>query len=361
MGRNQVAGRDFLDPDTGGPQAQQRFEYFVAELLLSDDGDALGQTLEAATCTTTGTVGHHSAAATRFTFDVITALAGQEFDLTSARDSFAAIAASYAPEMLAGANLAEHGTDPSTMTEPEDWTSFPGLEPGFYLSPEDTYAFLRLFGHDDGLPAPFDEAVGTLYVNLLGDAASSTEQFGRTAALFGSLAGVEYMAQKYVRGDMDAHDQGFRDAVSTVLNAGLGQAAKVTPQGLVAALAWKAAVWGAKQGVAAWRDGDPEATRVALLEDAAVQASFLQEFSLCQILIDNAPERGATLPPELTSPGGGLIDPGTIAQDADLIQAFQDWVYHEDQDGVEGTTDKVLEETNDRLRAGFGRMEDRFR
>ena len=102
-----------------------------------------------------------------------------------------------------------------------------------------------------------------------------------------------------------------------------------------------------------WRKGDPEATRVALLKDTTLQASFLQEFELTRILLENGPQRAATLPPELVAPGGGLISAGAIAKDAHLIEAFQTWIDHQDVDGVEGTTDKIIENAQVSFDGGF--------
>jgi hypothetical protein len=113
-------------------------------------------------------------------------------------------------------------------------------------------------------------------------------------------------------------------------------------------------------GVTTWRKGDPEATRVALLEDTTVQASFLQEFELTRILLENAPARATTLPPALVGANGGLIDSAAIAQDADLIKAYQNWIDHQDQDGVAGTTDKIIENAQVNFDGGFHEMQNRF-
>jgi len=112
-------------------------------------------------------------------------------------------------------------------------------------------------------------------------------------------------------------------------------------------------VWAVKKGVTTWRKGDPEATRVALLKDTTLQAAFLQEFELTRILLENGPQRAATLPPELVGPGGGLISAGAIAKDAHLIEAYQDWIDHQDADGVEGTTDKIIEDAGNDFDGGF--------
>jgi len=364
LANDPVAARQAISSGTGTTDMLNLIYGYARAFGTGDEvSDAFGHAIEAGTGANTETMGNHSQAANQFAFDVITASATHHDVPWMIKDSLAAIATSYAPEMLAGANLAEHGTPTSTMTKPDDWSNFPGLAPGFFLSPENTYAFLRSFGDDDAMSMPFDQAVGTLYQDLLADAARSdaengTQQFGRTAALLGNLAGVEYLAQKDIRGDADAFDQAVRDTLATVFTLGLGKIP--TPETQPAAWAWKATVWAVKKGVTTWRKGDPEATRVALLKDTTLQAAFLQEFELTRILLENGPQRAATLPPELVAPGGGLISAGAIAKDADLIEAFQTWIDHQDADGVEGTTDKVIENAQVSIDGGFQESQRHF-
>ena len=322
--------------------------------------DAFGRALASGAGVGDETSGAHSDAAARFTLALMTATAGYDEVPWVMKDSFAEIAASYAPELLAGSNLGDATFRESGMTRPEGWTAFEGLDPAFYLSSADTYGFLRSFGDTDAMSTPFDEAAGKLFEQLLGAAAeydaetTSTEMF-RTAKLFGNLAGLQYLAQKEERQEADEFDQAVRDALGKVFSFGLGKVP--TPQGQLAGYAWKAAKWGINKAAAEWRAGDPSATRVALLDDATVQAAFLRDYQMYAILATSVPEHMAKLPDVLQGPDG-LIPAEEIAADADLIDEFARWLDTQDADFTEGTTDRLVEMASTGFSGGFQKAQD---
>lgn len=359
-----VAARNVI---SSGPGTQETVDliYGYARSFGTGDEvvDAFGRALETGAGVHDEEMGAHTYAARRFAFDVIVATAGHDDVPWMVKDSLGEIAASYAPELLAGASLADAPHRDSAMTRPDNWSRIVGLNPGFYLSVDDTYAFLRSFGDSDELAAPFDEAAGALYEDLITQAMVHDETNGThsvldTSYMFGNLAGAQFLAQREVRGRADDFDQAVRDVLAKVFTFGVGKIP--TPQGQLAGYAWKATVWGIGKGVDSWKQGDPEQTRVALLEDATLQAAFLRDYELTRLLLDASPERAQTLPPELTAPGGGLIDAVDIAEDADLIETYQNWIDSQDQDGVEGTTDKIIDRSGGMFSGGFNDLRNRF-
>ena len=97
------------------------------------------------------TMGDHSDAASRFAFDFIRASASNKGvpDLWVTKEGLASIAASYAPEFVAGSNAKDaYGRD-SGFARPPHFDVPPGIDPAFYLNPEDIYKFLHGFGDQD--------------------------------------------------------------------------------------------------------------------------------------------------------------------------------------------------------------------
>ena len=98
------------------------------------------------------------------------------------------------------------------MGEPENFDVPPGLDPEFFLSPEDVYKYLHGFGglderfdppHD--FSAPFDEAVGEIYNDSLLEAAEELKRdpdsdvWTDTLRIYGNLGGLHLQAQLDVR------------------------------------------------------------------------------------------------------------------------------------------------------------------
>jgi hypothetical protein len=99
------------------------------------------------------------------------------------------------------------------------------LNPAFTLDPRVVYGYLRGFADDDIFTAPFDQAMGQVYVDSLmaavqadRDAVAASkadpEYFELLNQYFGGLAGIEFEAKERVRGDMDEADERMRAATS---------------------------------------------------------------------------------------------------------------------------------------------------
>ncbi len=352
-----VAARGAISSGSGVADLVDRIYGYAATVDTGDQvADAFGHALEAGTGADQG---EPSVQAARFAFQVITASAAHSHVTWTIKDSLAVIAAAYVPEILAGANLAEHGTDTSTMTAPKNWSPIPGVNPRFYLSLTDTYALLRSFGDTDELAAPFDQAAAELYDDVLlstvrSDDASGGSDAGEVAARLGNLAGVEYMAQKDVRASLDATDAAIADTLGTIVTTGLG---KVTPPAHVATWLWKAGIWGVKKGIAAARGNAAESTRAELLDATELMAARLREAAITQIVLRASPGRAATLPATLRARSGGLIEPVDIISDPALTEEFEDWLDSQNPqthgDSPLGTTDALVEDIHERFGGGF--------
>ena len=110
-----------------------------------------------------------------------------------------------------------------------------------------------------------------------------------------------------------------------------------SPQGFVLKGGVMIAKFAVKQAVKSWKDTDPETTRKALLEDADVQASFLTDYQLLNVLNETNFPGTDQIPPNLLE-GGHLVSPDKIAKDPDLFNAYRDWV-----DSTDGPTDLDLD------------------
>jgi hypothetical protein len=383
LARDDEAARLAISAGNGTPE-MVHLVYGYAEAYGSGDevADAFGRAVEAGAGVHDEAMGRHSPEASLFAFEVLTGSAAHKdlpFDrhrgsgpVISAptpgsdvpwvvKDSLAALVASYAPEMLAGAVQAEHGTRFSSMNAPADWTGVAGLQPAFHLSTVDTYALLQTLAGEEGFLDSLDAAAGELYGDLLGQAVRADARDGTytvldTAALFGNLAGLEYAAAEHILGQMDAFDTKVREMTASLLSAGLDKIP--TPQTQAVAWALKGLVFGTKQGLSAWRKGDSEATRVALLDDETLQASFLYEVELTGILIENDPSRADALPPALRSPSGGLIAADAILETPGALAAFEDWLDTQDGPEDDRSTDRMVERTTAVFRGGVDATED---
>ena len=317
----------------------------------SVDADAYALAVQSASGTNDESMGSHSYGASQFTMEFIQASGSVEDVPDEMKTALGEIAASYAPELLTGAESFDAASRESSATRPDDFSDIPGIDPAFYLSPEDTYRFLHGFASDDTYSAPFDQAVNGLYDDALVAAAAEkkanpdSSQWTVNLRRFGQLAGLEYTAQRDVRGDMDEADQRMRDLVGTVLGYGLGKVP--TPQGLAAQYGWKLTSYVIGKGISAWTKGDPEQTRVALLDDQELQASFLVNYQLAHTLLESGYPGMDRVPPELMD-GDQLKSPGDIAADADLIDAYQKWT-----DGTDTGSQADLDEMLDGGQASF--------
>lgn len=167
------------------------------------------------------------------------------------------MAASYAPEMLTGGHNVHEDVGDSSMDEPVPYDKVPGVNPGFYLSPQDTYRFMKTFADDDAMSAPFDAAMGKLQHDVLvksakidHDAIAEGKQdpgsFGNAAKFFGSTQRFEYAAQLKIRGEMDESEEAFREHLKQA--AVLGSELVGEPElGAAATMAWRGGMFALKE------------------------------------------------------------------------------------------------------------------
>lgn len=301
--------------------------YGAADSLGTGDdiATAFAEAMKAATGTNDESRGYHSQAAAEFTLRFIQASGSVEHVPADVQEALGLIAASWAPELVVGANAQDVAGRQSGFAKPAHLDDIPGLDPAFYLSQADTYRFLHGFASDDDYSGPFDESVGELYQQSLDAAARivkanpDSSAWLTTLSTYGQLAGLEYAAQKDVRGDMDQHDAEMRALAGKVLTLGLGKVP--TPQGLALKYGWKITAFVAKKGISAWVSGGQ--TRVQQL-DADAQARFLVTYQVADSLL-RAGYPGVDKAPAALLDHGHLKDPSAIAQDPDLVRQFQDW------------------------------------
>lgn len=355
LAQDPVAVRRAIPAGTRGDMVDLVFGYARSFGTGDEVAGAFGKAIEAGAGVHDEAMGEHSSAAARFAFEVFVASAGHDRAPWMLLDSLDALAASYAPELLGGANLRDMRGHESSLAKPDGWIAYVGLDPHFFLSIDDTHAFLRLIAADDASSARFDQTAQELYERLLGQAAAfdaehGPNELGRTAQLFGALAAVQYLAQLDVRGNMDASDQAVRDALAKGFNFVLGKVP--TPAGQVAGWGWRALKWGVAQGVDEWRRGEDEDTRVAVLHNARMQAAFLRDYQVFAAVAVAVPEIADGLPPELRAPDGGLVDAETLIEAPDMFEAFQSWIGSTDADFTAGTPDNIVNNTSNALRGG---------
>ncbi|MEU0482328.1 hypothetical protein ABZ260_24460 [Streptosporangium sp. NPDC006013] len=189
--------------------------------------DAFGRVLEAGSEATTEKAGQHSPEAAAFALDAIKVAGSFGADLpTVASDSMGVIAKSYIHELASGARFDKAVYRDSGTGVPENWVHLPPVTPAFYLSPGDTYRFLKTFVGDKGVTDDFDATAAqfrhdTLTAAARLDAQGSTRYFEDTAKMFGDLAGVQFKATLEVRGEMDATDDLIRDIVKNTVSFGI--------------------------------------------------------------------------------------------------------------------------------------------
>ncbi|MER7208589.1 hypothetical protein ABT340_16070 [Streptosporangium sp. NPDC000239] len=208
----------------GGPDVKlsqvekmKRFLDYADHAGSEDDVfDALGRALEAGAGATDEKAGAHSPAASVFAFDVIKVMSPFGDGLpTAARDSMAAIGASYIHELASGARFDKAVDRTSGFQVPDNWVPLPGVTPAFYLSPGDTYRFMKTFVGVEELTDRFDETAAQFrYETLIAagakDSQGRTRHFENVAKMFGNLAGLEFKATIDVRGERDATDEMVR-------------------------------------------------------------------------------------------------------------------------------------------------------
>jgi len=204
--------------------------------------DAFGRAMEAGTEAKTEKAGQHSPAAAAFAFDAIRAAASFGADLPQpAKDSMSVIATSYVHELVSGGRFDKASDRVSSMQVPKHWESFPGVTPAFYLSPVDTYRFLKTFVSAEKLTDDFNSAVARFRHDALLtaarlDAQGNTDHFRDISLMFGDFGSVTFKAAKDTLGAEDAVAKLATDITKNTFGLLLGG---VTVTGRAAELGWE--------------------------------------------------------------------------------------------------------------------------
>ncbi|WP_329092246.1 hypothetical protein [Streptosporangium sp. NBC_01469] len=204
--------------------------------------DAFGRAMEAGTEAKTEKAGQHSPEAAAFALDLIKVAGSFGADLPwPAKDSMGVIANSYVHELVSGGRFDRAADRSSGMQIPEHWEAFPGVTPAFYLSPGDTYQFMKTFVGEDKVADAFDSTVAKLrHDTLLGaarlDAQGNTEYFGKASVMFGDFGSVAFKTAKDVLGEEDAIADMTRDITKNTVGLMLGGIGFVKP---VAEVGWE--------------------------------------------------------------------------------------------------------------------------
>ncbi|MER6172326.1 hypothetical protein [Streptosporangium sp. NPDC001681] len=189
--------------------------------------DAFGRVLEAGSEATTEKPGQHSPEAAAFALDAIKVTGSFGADLpTVASDSMGVIAKSYIHELASGARFDKAVYRDSGIGVPENWVHLPPVTPAFYLSPGDTYRFLKTFVGDKGVTDDFDATAAqfrhdTLTAAARLDAQADEGRFEQIAKMFGDLAGLEFKAMLDVRGEQDTADEMIINIVKNTVSFGI--------------------------------------------------------------------------------------------------------------------------------------------
>ncbi|GAA0975861.1 hypothetical protein GCM10009555_034500 [Acrocarpospora macrocephala] len=323
-----------------------------------DIADALGRAL----ATGSGIheqPGAHSADAASFAFDTIVTVAsfGQDIPHT-AQDSMAELAASYQHELLASAIIDDGASRTSSMTAPPHFSTIPGLTPGFYLSPRDTYGFLKTFVADERSTDRFDQAMGELRRNLLveaarldgeaiqGDPPKDPGYFKVMASAIGDLMGVEYAAALKVRGDMDAFDERMRGIIADPASVMLNVLPGPDPEKTARWFGWQAGMFATGKNLDSWEEGDQANTRVGKLDSERDQWMLAQRYEIATRLWEGGYPADPPWPTTLMKDGKPLpLD--YLLRDSKEFEMFEAWSDSTDKAGDGSTFDKKIEEGTD--------------
>ncbi|GIH70110.1 hypothetical protein [Sphaerimonospora thailandensis] len=273
-----------------------------------DVADAFGRVMEAGSEATTEKPGKHSPQAAAFTMDAMLAAGSFGKDLPSrARESMSVIAKSYIHELASGARFDKVIYRTSGMAVPDEWVPIPGVTPGFYLSPGDTYRFLQTFTGEERLTDDFDKTAAHFRYDTLTTAARLDAQkddghFRDATRMFGDLGGLEFKAALEVRGAKDATDKLIRDLTKNTVALGLGE---IPIANTAVSMGWTLA--NAYGGSALLDMGaDSIETRVQALTEARANFTLRQKYDMAELL-HNAGYPASKPPAELLSPKTGSL------------------------------------------------------
>ncbi|GIH99736.1 hypothetical protein [Planobispora takensis] len=274
--------------------------------LTIDTGDdvaaAFGRAVEAGTGVTTERPGDHRPAAAAFALDTILAAGSLGEKLPeAARGSMSTIAKSYVHELASGGRFDKAVYRTSGMDLPDNWIAVPGVTPAFYLSPRDTFGFLRTFAGDKRLTDDFDTTMARFRYDTLTtaarlDAQGTTRHFEDAARMFGDIGGLEFKAALEVRGDKDATDDLIRDVIKNSASLGIDGIPLADP---LAQVGWEIAK---AYGVSSFLDGWADSFETRVEELTAARSDFVlrQKYDLAHLL-HSAGYPTADIPAELIS------------------------------------------------------------
>ncbi|NED97344.1 hypothetical protein G1H11_18770 [Phytoactinopolyspora alkaliphila] len=337
LGNNPSAARIALD-EQGGISIEEYVERVYGIQRSRGTGDAITEAFGQAIASGSGALddppdkGSH---ASSFAFQAIVALGQHEDTPWGMREPMGQIAAAYAEELLVGSYAHDATFRGSSMDMPENFDLPPGMDPNFFLSPEDVYRFLHGFAHDDRYSADFDAAVQDLYETLPAQALEADlaatgagdldpENFEAALRMFGTLSGLQYQAQREVRGDEFDEEEAFKanmafggSAVLTLL--------PVSPKGILD-LGWKVTQVVTAGSLNEWAASgtDPRDELDAL----NIQAGVLHRYLIAEMMIDAGYPTTQDIPPDLLDENGNLRDPVEISEDLSdggLAEQFVNW------------------------------------
>ncbi|HEY3477675.1 MAG TPA: hypothetical protein VGL02_02145, partial [Streptomyces sp.] len=255
----------------------------------------------------------------------------------------------YAPEMLTGGHNVDENSGPSGFGQPVPYDPIPGVDPSFYLSPEDTYSFMKTFADDDGKTQPFDEAMGKLQHDVLiaaakydKDAIAAGKQdprsFDFAAKAFGNTGRLEYDAELKIRGEMDESEKKFKEDLKTV-GIGVAEIAGEPELPGMWTLAWRAGSFAVKEfGGGAYVESGPD--RVEGVNDKNFEMVVQARYTMASSLIDGGWET-TPIPDGLKGEDGKLKSFEELSKDNKLEQ-FNDWVNDQREGAVPFHTKQVL-------------------
>jgi len=248
--------------------------------------DAFGRAMEAGAEAKTEKAGQHSPEAAAFALDAITVAGSFGSDLPrGAWDSMSVIAKSYIHELASGARFDKAVYRDSGMGVPENWTPLPPVTPAFYLSPGDTFRFLKTFVGDKRLTDDFDATAAQFRHDALTaaarlDAQTNNGNFELASTMLGDLGGLEFKATLDVRGEMDAFDDLVSDILKNTVSLGIDG---IPIAGEVVAAGWELTK---TYGAGAILDGvtDKVGTRVEKATEARADFALRLKYDMAHLL-----------------------------------------------------------------------------
>ncbi|GIH90796.1 hypothetical protein ACFFMN_26435 [Planobispora siamensis] len=267
---------------------KQILDYALTIETGDDVAAAFGRAVQAGTGATTERPGHHSPAAAAFALDTILAAGSLGEKLPeAARGSMSTIAKSYVHELASGGRFDKAVYRTSGMSVPDNWIAVPGVTPAFYLSPRDTFGFLRTFAGDKRLTDDFDTAMArfrhdTLTTAARLDAQKDDGRFERAARMFGDVGALEFKAAVEIRGEKDATDDLIRGVVQETAALGIDGIPVADP---VISAGWELAkAYGAGALFDKWNDSLK--TRVEELTGERSDFALRQKYDLARLLYE---------------------------------------------------------------------------